>query len=1004
MLKNGATHTAVCVHLALLFAAGWAGGAWPQGQATSKAVLDADGRGFTFAIPKVMTFKGSFSATLVRGAQTRELLSTMGLPEFQPGRTQVLHSAKGMLLSGPESFTEETPCGRATGKEVALRFDRVYLDLLIRFSQVEGVSGFQVQTGVRNSGSTPVRLLSLSPVVMEGRVEGKPEEWLVTALDASVKYNPAVVALNETQTPFNVFEYGGFYRGDGNGFLFGPVGTPDAYVDASIAHKGDGKVAFTFVAEMSGVQVKPGETRWGQQAGVFAEPPRTALPRWAAWVAKTHGARTDKGALSGWNSWQFHGRNITGKDVLDEIAAVRNSQQRLRPSVMVIETDFPNTDSQPMDTTEKFPEGLTFYARHIAATGARPGILLNFSGLPGWTNIVGRIRYAVQSGYTYLKINRTDLTLPPEEFVTKTSFEAMRKVFTLLSQTAGEGTYMLYNDGHPDRASVGLMDANRTGVTAERGFVRRAMTDVLRSYQLNNRWFAVDNDSYYMGTDIANVSEIVGGWPMVRTWMSMVGLSCGAAFTADPWHWESFHPYWRNFEVMTPSAKERTEVLDLCTEREWPRLLGHVHRAWGDMTVALLWNPGTTERTVTLDFAKVGMHPQHRYAVWSFWDNRYLGVARESWTTPALGPSDSQHLCFTDLDYSPDKPILIGSGLHIYCGAAEIKQVSSSRDAMEIELTDAGARKGDLFIYSRRQPVWKAAEGCTVAEIASAGENVWRIQLADRKSGGAQRISLAILLPVTQQIWFWGLIGTVLLSLLLAAWRYVAALRFQRVYALEKERSRIARDIHDDLGASLTQIALLSELAQADAHKPEVVRGHTNEIFTMARTLTRSVDEIVWAVNPANDTVEKFAAFIAQYVERFARTSGLSYQLEMPDELPARPMESTLRHHLFLATKEALHNVEAHAGARTVRLELSLTGSWLKLVIADDGRGFIPEELSASGVTGGCGAPDRVGGGQGLSNMRQRMAAIAGRFEICSAPGQGTSVTLQVKVGERGSV
>jgi signal transduction histidine kinase len=954
-----------------------------------------------------MDFRGSFSATVVSGGQPRELLSTMDQIVLPAGQTQELRSVEGRLLSPVEQTSEETPCGRASVTEATLRFQKEHIDLLFRISQVPGVRGFQAQAGIRNTGFTPVSLVALTPVALEGHVECKPAEWLVTALDQSVKSGPVVVTLDELQAPFKVHEYGGFYRVDGKGFLFGPVGTPTAYLEASIAHTGDGKVAFSIVSDMSGVLVKPGETRWGQQAGFFAEPPQTALPRWAAWVAKTHGARTDKHALSGWNSWQFHAQDITGKDVLAEVDVVVKNPERLRPEVMQIDSGYQDEKGLfKRESNDYFPEGMAFYAQRMAVTGARPGIFLNFKFLsgPGWSNIVERIQWATQGGYSYLKINRTELTLLPEEFVTKTSFEVMRNVFTRLRQAAGEKTYLLYNDGHPDRASVGLVDANRTGVTAARQRVRSAMTDVLRSYPLNSRWFAVDNDAYYMGTDIANVSEIAGGWPMVRTWMSMVGLSCGAAFTADPWHRESFQPYWRNVEVMTPPARERTEVVDLCTSREWPRLVGHVKRDWVDMTVALLWNPGTTERRVTLDFAEIGLHPTHRYAVWSFWDNRYLGVANGSWTTPALGPSASRHLCFTDLDRAPNTPVLIGSSLHIYCGAAEIKRVVQQRGAMEIALTDAGAREGDLFIYSRLQPVWKAAQGCTVAEIASAGEFVWRIHVAERQCGATQRITLGILLPVAHQIWFWVLIATVVASLLFAMWRYVAALRYQRVYALEKERSRIARDIHDDLGASLTQIALLSELTQADAHEPERVRGHTNEIFTMARTLTRSVDEIVWAVNPANDTVEKFAAFIGQYVERFARTSGLSCQLEIPDELSPRPMEASLRHDLFLATKEALNNVKAHAGARTVRLELCLTGIWLKLVIADDGKGFNPEGLSASGVAGGGRSPDRVGGGQGLSNMRQRMAAIAGRFEIRSAPGQGTRVMLQVKVGGKGNV
>jgi len=958
----------------------------------SKAILDADGRGFTFAIPKVMTFKGSFSATLVRDAQTRELLSTMGLPEFKPGLTQVLHSAEGVLLADPESFTEETPYGRATGKEVALRFDRVQLDLLVRFSQVPGLRGFQVKTGVRNSGPSSVRLLTLSPVVMEFQVPGKPMGWLVTALNTSVKVAPPIVALSEISQPLTVFEYGGFYSApDGNGFLFGPVGTPVAYVKASIEHKGDRKVAFTYTAEMSGVQVKPGETRWGQQVALFAEPACLALAHWAGWVAKTHNARTDKGSLSGWNSYSFHGAKISGQDVLADVETVVKNPDRFRPMVMEIDTGY----EQKIDKTginTKFLEGMPFYAQRIAETGARPGILLNFQGPPGFETTANRIREMVKGGFTYLKINRTFLTFEDDPIPSKTTFERMREGFTQLREAAGEGTYLLYNNSTPDRATVGLVDANRIGVESHRISVRSAVTDALRSYHLNARWFAVDPDSYYMGTDIANVSEIAGGWPMVRTWMSMVGLSCGAALTSDPWHWESFRPYWRNVEVMTPPAREETVVLDLCTSSTWPRLVGHVKRPWGDHTVALLWNTGTFEQIVTLDFERAGLNTKHRYAVWSFWDNRYLGVTKGSWKTPALGPNASQHLCFTDLDQSADKPVLIGSGLHIYCGAAEIKKVSSSRSRMEIELTDAGARGGSLFIYSQRQPVWKAAEGCTVAEIASAGENVWRIQLADRKSGAVQRVTLGILLPVTQQVWFWVLCSVLIASLLFAMWRYLAFARLREQHALEQERARIARDLHDDIGAGLTEIAMQSSLVSRDIdpNTSAAALHRIDRVRQSASELTRNIDEIVWALNPANDTLDRFVSYLSHATTQFLSAAGLAVRFDIPAVLPATVLSGKVRHYLFLVLREALNNVVKYAHADMVRIGIQVADGELSFVVEDNGCGFKPEAVGADGTH------------EGLASMRDRLKEIGGQFCLTSNLGIGTRVEFSVPL--RGAI
>jgi len=930
------------------------------------AAMSVDGRNISFQAPGLADFQGGFSAVITSGSET-----------------QVLSSADGTFPGAPERATEVTPYGTATVTAVTIHFETQQVDLLFRLGQVPGVPGLLAQAGIRNVGQSPVRLISVTPVALTGWVKGDSANWLVTALDRSVKFDPPVAALADINKPLSVHEYGGFYRTDGTGFLFGPVGAPIAYVKAVIQQDTSGRFLFTFAADMSGVQVDPGGERWGQQVVLLAEPPQKALARWSAWVAQTHGARTEKGALSGWNSWLFHGLDITGKDLLTEVDAVLKTPERLRPGVMQIDAGYQSVDGQN-EANEKFPEGLEFYAQRIAATCARPGLFLNFRGPPGFATIASRVRFAVQSGFTYLKINRTGYIVPAESVPTRTSLEFMREGFAELREMAGDGTYILYSDSHPERATLGIVDANRTGRTAERLLVREAITDVLRSYHLNGCWFAVDNDSYYMGTGIANVSEIAGGWPMVRTWMSMVGLSCGAATTADPWHWESFRPYLRNVEVMTPPARERTQVLDLCKSREWPRLVGHVTRDWGNMTVALLWNPGTSERTVTLDFSEVGMDPGHRYAVWSFWDSRYLGVTKGSWKTPALAPSASQHLCFTDLDIIPDRPVLIGSSLHIYCGAAEIKSVSQRRGGMEIELTDAGARSGDLFIYSRWQPVWKGATGCVVAEIASAGEYVWRISLADRKCGAPQRVTLGIILPVTRQPWFWALCGLVVASLVFGVWRYLAWSRMQLVLARleqqsvrQQERARIARDLHDELGSGLTRILMLSD-GPGD--------GSQDKIHSSALEMTRELDEMVWAVNPKNDRLDSLAMFLDAYAQELLDMAGVESRVDFPVPLPKRPVTAQVRHSLFLAFKEALTNIVRHAGARRVQIRLAVKPDSFSISLEDDGCGFTVPAAAA----------DSSSGHDGLENMNERLAAVGGRCTVTSAPGSGTRVEFEL--------
>jgi len=879
-----------------------------------------------------------------------------------------------------QTFKPEIHGTMADGITVTIPSPETEAELLFRI-RLDGRMALCARAGVRNTGKGSFKLIDTTALHARFQI-GNPEGWLLTGLHSRT---PVFEPLSNIGTGTRIHEQGSLYQPDGTGFVFGPAGEPVTYAEFSLSQKDHGVVALDALTPMDGVRVDPGETRWGQEVTLVIAKPRTALEHWAGAVAQSHGARTKAGALAGWNNWNYLAKKDISRELVDVTQVVRESGGRLRPGVIQMDYNWGDADLSKTLGSIWVPE----CRKNMAEIGARFGTHIGVVG-PGWPGLSGlpqltkTVSRSVTAGFSYLKV-----FYPPTQVTgdgRRTAFQIYREHWAAIRRAAGEDTYLLFCDYEPNRAAVGMVDASRVGPDSVRDKIRVAIPSALRAFPLHDRWFAIDSDTYYTGTDIANISQIDGSWPLVRTWLSMTGLSCGAAITSDPWYWESFKPYWRNVEVLTPPAREHTEVMDLGTANEWPRLLGHVHRDWGSSTVALLWNPGSTERTVTLDFEKAGLNPGNRYSVWSFWDDRYLGVAQGSWTTPRLGPSASQHLVFTEIDRTPNRPVLIGSNLHIYCGAAEIKQVTSKRSSFSVELTDAGARDGHIYLYSRMQPVLTSAAGCVVSGITSAGENVWRVSLHDRKSGMPQRIEMKILLPTSRQPWFWALIATAVLSLLFAAWRYVVGLRLERARALDQERARIARDIHDDLGASLTHIALLGELAQNNIDHPERTRTHVDDIFRAASKLTRSVDEIVWALNPSNDTLARFGAYVGDFTQEFLQTADIHCRLTFPPAWPDRMLPPKARHDLFLVIKEALHNIVAHSGAKNVRLEITLDGGLLRVIIGDDGRGFDPQ----STVLG------RPGGGHGLANMRQRMQDIGGTLVIHSAPGDGTTVTLEV--------
>jgi signal transduction histidine kinase len=180
---------------------------------------------------------------------------------------------------------------------------------------------------------------------------------------------------------------------------------------------------------------------------------------------------------------------------------------------------------------------------------------------------------------------------------------------------------------------------------------------------------------------------------------------------------------------------------------------------------------------------------------------------------------------------------------------------------------------------------------------------------------------------------------------------------------------------------------MLSQPARSDLAEPERAAAMLSRIYTTAREVTRSLDEIVWAVDPRHDTLDSLVDYMGRFAQSFLAAANLRCRLDLPVEVPAWPLTAEVRHNLFLAFKEALNNAAKHAGATEVRVSLRFSPDAFVLEVKDNGHGF--------GIPQAPPAPDRVSSGRGLTNMRDRLVRIGGRCNVSSDTG-GTSVSFVV--------
>jgi len=324
-------------------------------------------------------------------------------------------------------------------------------------------------------------------------------------------------------------------------------------------------------------------------------------------------------------------------------------------------------------------------------------------------------------------------------------------------------------------------------------------------------------------------------------------------------------------------------------------------------------------------------------------------------------------------------------------------EIPAAKESLEIHYTSINLPAPDLGLFKYRltghEKDWTTAEPQTrYVHYTKLPHGHYTFELkACNEDGVWNDTPATLLVTVLPPFWetWWFIAGTslFLLAMIVGSVHYVSTQKLQRQVAtlrqqeaLEKERARIARDLHDQLGANLTQVALLGEMAESDKDVPDEVEAHARQISQTARETTRALDEIVWTVNPSNDTLDGLVNYVCKYAQEYLALAGLRYRLEVPPQLPPVPISPELRHNVFLATKEAINNVVKHSGATSAWLRLSLEPDRFTLEIEDNGRGLPP------------GADKK--GRNGLRNMRKRLEEIGGAFNVTAGHEGGTIVYL----------
>jgi signal transduction histidine kinase/ligand-binding sensor domain-containing protein len=207
-------------------------------------------------------------------------------------------------------------------------------------------------------------------------------------------------------------------------------------------------------------------------------------------------------------------------------------------------------------------------------------------------------------------------------------------------------------------------------------------------------------------------------------------------------------------------------------------------------------------------------------------------------------------------------------------------------------------------------------------------------------------------------------------------------LELEKRELVNKERTRISRDLHDEIGANLTHIAILSELAQQELHQAPKTSQTVERVARVARDNISTLSEIVWSLNPGNDSLEQVATYIQNYTESFFDNTEIRTKFEIQEQLPNVILDSDVRHHLLMCVKEALNNACKYSRASEVMVKIDVNDHSVTIIIQDNGIGFNRDEVRKKG--------------NGLTNLEHRLKPFGGSATIDTKPGSGCRIEFRL--------